>query len=243
MKLNIQRFALSINVSGSLKIQIQPLENKKAELEKEKNKVEDFINKIAADLKKAIESADAETKENLEKYKAEFEKQKENIREMISDTQKKIDGFIQAVVKKHTAVQTRFGQILVEYGNKLKAEADGATAATATTPTVTEMPAVDISDYKPAAEEPATPAAEAPVAETPVAQPAPAKPANPFNQINNKLNETKSILRQKIEQLSNTIKTNNNAFKEKITSGNAFGSIKNLFDNTNSAINNLFKRR
>lgn len=232
MKLNIQRFALSINVSGSLKIQIQPLENKKADLEKEKNKVEDFINKISADLKKAIESADAETKENLEKYKAEFEKQKDNIREMISDTQKKIDSFIQAVVKKHTAVQTRFGQILVEYGNKLKAEADGTVAATAATPTTSS------ATNAPAAAEPAAPAAE-----TPVAQPTPATPANPFNQINNKLNETKSILRQKIDQLSNTIKTNNNAFKEKITSGNAFGSIKNLFDNTNSAINNLFKRR
>jgi len=229
MKLNIQRFALSINVSGSLKIQIQPLENKKNDLEKEKNKVEEYINKISADLKKAIESADAETKENLEKYKAEFEKQKDNIREMISDTQKKIDGFIQAVVRKHTAVQTRFGQILVEYGNKLKAEADGTVAATAATPTTSAATKA--------------PAAAEPAAETPVAQPAPATPANPFNQINNKLNETKSILRQKIEQLSNTIKTNNNAFKEKITSGNAFGSIKNLFDNRNSAINNLFKRR
>ena len=241
MKLNIQKFAISINVSGSLKIQIQPLENKKADLEKEKNKVEDFINKISADLKKAIESADAETKENLEKYKAEFEKQKDNIREMISDTQKKIDGFIQAVVKKHTAVQTRFGQILVEYGNKLKAEADGTTAATATTIDATRVIEKEIPElYKQDAAEPAAPATEP---ANPGFKPAPAKPANPFNQINNKLNETKSILRQKIEQLSSTIKTNNNAFKEKITSGNAFGSIKNLFDNTNSAINNLFKRR
>lgn len=232
----------SITLSGTLTIDIQGLEENLKKLEDLKVKIDGKIQELITKAKKV---ADADNwpnlQENSEKLIKVYEDTRAQIEEKIVKVKAEITKVIESIQERQTEIKNKFGQLLIDYGNKIINEAEETAANPGAKREAAQQKAQEFVDNTKKAIE------EAPAKAKEAIEQAPTTIKNAAEQakakVQDSVNNTKSILRQKIDSLGELFKGNTTALRERITNLNSTGSIKNLFDNASSSISNLFKRK
>ena len=232
----------SITISGTLTIDIQGLEENLKKLEDLKVKIDGKIQELISKAKKV---ADADNwpnlQENSEKLIKVYEDTRAQIEEKIVKVKAEITKVIESIQERQTEIKNKFGQLLIDYGNKIINEAEETAANPGAKREAAQQKAQEFVDNSKKAIEEAPAKAKEAIKQAPTTIKNAAEQAK--TKVQESVNNTKSILRQKIDSLGELFKGNTTALRERITNLNSTGSIKNLFDNASSSISNLFKRK
>jgi len=184
----------SITVSGTITIDIEGLE---LNLEKLTTLREQINNKIQELIQKISKVADADNwphiQEGSERLKKIYETAKARIEENIERIKTEINNVLEKVRQAENEVQQKFGQLLIDYGNKLMEAAED------------EPITIDTSALENA-------------------------PINGPESTSPEASTTQTTLKNKISTVTEYFKTQTDAVKQKVTSSNAFGTIKSLFN-------------
>ena len=232
----------SITISGTLTIDIQGLEENLKKLEDLKIKIDGKIQELITKAKK-VASADnwPNLQDNSERLVKVYEDTRAQIEEKIVKVKAEITKVIESIQERQTEIKNKFGQLLIDYGNKIMNEAEETAANPGAKREAAQQKAQEFVDNTKKAIEEAPAKAKEAIEQAPTTIKNAAEQAK--TKVQESVNNTKSILRQKIDSLGELFKGNTTALKERITNLNSTGSIKNLFDNASSSISNLFKRK